>query len=259
MKDLIRSFERTGLRAEAAGRPLRRASADIFQMDIERARGGERFRLWRGAAENVVRVADADRRRNQLVLLVQEARREFTDRIGKWAMNASALAEEEERGRLVRRGETRREWIVSRWTEPTLRRFLCGLDERHYFVAQFAGGTSVRDAHRQLKPEAVRDAERSQPGGIVRQGEWFFLRVSSADRTMLRAVEKHRPWVVRFRTSLGGNGRPHIAEAVVVEGGRVFARGAVRHPDHKTLVLDGWHLVHRNAEVQAPRGVFWID
>jgi hypothetical protein len=28
----------------------------------------------------------------------------------------------------------------------------------------------------------------------------------------------------------------------------VYARGKVRHPDHKTIHLDGWHRVHLNRE-----------
>jgi hypothetical protein len=28
----------------------------------------------------------------------------------------------------------------------------------------------------------------------------------------------------------------------------VYVRGAVRHPDHKTVELDGWHRVYMNRE-----------
>ena len=42
---------------------------------------------------------------------------------------------------------------------------------------------------------------------------------------------------------------------------RVLARGRVSHPDHKTIVLDGWHSVHMNTEnqSQAMRFVAFID
>ena len=36
-----------------------------------------------------------------------------------------------------------------------------------------------------------------------------------------------------------------------VQGARVYARGLVRHPDHATLVLNGWHEVLANTEAQA--------
>jgi hypothetical protein len=34
----------------------------------------------------------------------------------------------------------------------------------------------------------------------------------------------------------------------------VHARGSVRHPDHKTIHLDGWHRVHMNRERFAAHG-----
>jgi hypothetical protein len=41
----------------------------------------------------------------------------------------------------------------------------------------------------------------------------------------------------------------------------VFVRGTVRHPDHKTIVLNGWHQVLMNTETQAVamRHVAFID
>jgi hypothetical protein len=32
----------------------------------------------------------------------------------------------------------------------------------------------------------------------------------------------------------------------------VYVRGRVWHPDHKTIVLDGWHRVFMNTEREAP-------
>ncbi len=41
----------------------------------------------------------------------------------------------------------------------------------------------------------------------------------------------------------------------------VFVRGRVRHPDHKTIVLHGWHQVLMNTvtESMAMRHVAFID
>jgi len=41
----------------------------------------------------------------------------------------------------------------------------------------------------------------------------------------------------------------------------VFVRGKIRHADHKTIVLDGWHQVLLNTETQsvAMRHVAFID
>ena len=35
-----------------------------------------------------------------------------------------------------------------------------------------------------------------------------------------------------------------------------FARGRVRHPDHKTIVLPHWHRIHVNEEVRSENVAF---
>lgn len=67
----------------------------------------------------------------------------------------------------------------------TKARFLCGHDERQWFVATVPGGASnVAEAKEALKPQAVLDAEhnlkpskrsRRRNKARVRQGDWFFL------------------------------------------------------------------------------------
>ena len=261
--DLIREFDRVGLRLDLLGVPLMADNPDIYQMDIRKARGGEWYRIWTGSADNKVRVSDADRGRRQLVLLVQEGERAFIERISKHGVTREALRKLMPRGaRYVR--ETEDDYIVERHTTSALRRFLCGMDESHLFIAQFEGGTTVRDAHRQLKPPDVRDAERSHAGRLLRQGEWFFVPLGDGEKRLLTEEVSDRPWIVRRKQSLGSNGHPHVADEVVLLGvSRVYARGAVRHPDHKTLVLDGWRRVHRNAEVRqeaiGTNGIYWID
>jgi len=37
---------------------------------------------------------------------------------------------------------------------------------------------------------------------------------------------------------------------VMVRNAAVYARGTVRHPDHKTITLHGWHRVLMNTETQ---------
>jgi hypothetical protein len=96
------------------------------------------------------------------------------------------------------------------------------------------------------------------------QGEWFFAPLSQVEKRLLAMELERAPYIVRRMESLGGNGRPHVAEEVVrVEGDRLYACGAVRHPDHKTLVLEDWRRVYRNAEVRqqgfGSNGIYWID
>jgi hypothetical protein len=257
---LSRPFASLGLRLDLPKRPIVSESPEIFQMDIARPRGRETFRLWKGHESNAVRVTDTDRERRQLVLLVQEAPRTFVHRLSK--NGAKAPPPEYREFRLVK--DTQTHWTFERWTPSTMRRFLCGMDERHLFIAQFDGGTTVKDAHRKLKPQEVLAADRSAPGRTLRQGEWFFVALSGTESRFLADRLRSVPYIVRKLESLGGNGRPHVADEVVrTDRERVYARGRVRHPDHKTLILTEWCRVHRNAEVRTSQvggnGVFWVD
>jgi hypothetical protein len=256
---LSRPFDSVGLRLVLPDRPIVRLNPEIFQMDIHRERGPETFRLWKGHASNSVRVTDTDKGRRQLMLLVQEPARPFEETLLKRGKDVPP--EQVRHLRLLKESATA--WTFERWTPAVMRRYLCGMDESHLFIAQVDGGTTVRDAHRLLKPEAVREADRSAPGRTLRQGEWFFLRPPSAEARLLELRIREAPYIVRRSESLGGNGRPHVADEVVrLDPARVYARGRIRHPDHKTLVLSEWRRVHRNSEVRTPvgsNGVFWID
>jgi len=186
------------------------------------------------------------------------------------------------------------------------RKFLCGFDERHWFVAAIPesarGVRSVETAKDALQPEAVRAAvARRRPRdrfcrrnvAYVRQGEWFFL-----PQPMLvvdeSATLRNEP-LSRGR----GRGKEHVLEHAVRRGGEtvyvddahpsgitldelmqlpesrqrragrremvrdpeLYAKGAVRHPDHATIVLHGWHRVLMNTESQATamRFVAFLD
>lgn len=187
-------------------------------------------------------------------------------------------------------------------------KFLCGHDERAWFVAavpEATSATSVRTAMEALKPPAVRILQeqlrvkpkrrnRRRNEAFVRQGEWFFVPSGWPS-----AVEA---WMIRRNEPLRrGNGKPHIAEELIRLGGetvyvshrhprgltlreyeklisrmpelrrlrwvvqrrnpQVFVRGKIRHADHKTIYLDGWHQVLMNTETQAlaMRHVAFID
>lgn len=250
VSNLVRDFDRAGLRLELPRLPIVRINPDIFQMDIRQDRGREWFRLWHGHEVNQVGVSDSDRNRRQVVLMVREEGRTFTQRLSKrrWTRAAIQPLLAANRARLLR--ETANDWVVDRGASASLRRFLCGRDESRLFIAEFAGGTTVRDAHQRLKPAAVRESERSRAGAVMRQGEWFFIPLTPVEARFLEQELETRPWVLRRREPLGPGGRPHVAdEALRLEWNRLYARGAVRHPDHKTQVLGEWRRVHHNAEV----------
>jgi len=187
-------------------------------------------------------------------------------------------------------------------------KFLCGHDERHWFVAavpERASVSNVQTAFEALKPVAVRQRQdqlkvksrkrnRRRNEAFIRQGEWFFVPVPEWFRVDERLIFRNEP-IAR------GGGKPHRCEELVRQGGElvyvspqhpnglteaqyrklisqkpklrnigwvaqrrnpgVFVRGKVRHADHKTVVLDGWHQVLMNTETEsvAMRHVAFID
>ncbi len=183
-------------------------------------------------------------------------------------------------------------------------KFLCGHDERHWFVAAVPeyvrGVTDVATAKAALQPELVHDAvSKARPrdrfkrrnSAYVRQGEWFFVPAPALDPPASQ--------VLRNEPLSRGRGQAHVMERAFRTGGRlvyvaweypngltqaeldrlpaatrrmhswqpmtrdadVFANGAVRHPDHATLRLDGWHRVVMNTEqlARAMRHVVFLD
>jgi hypothetical protein len=177
-------------------------------------------------------------------------------------------------------------------------RFLCGHDERHWFVAAIAEPVStVRAAKQSLMPEAVRQQAKNLPAAkidnrkndvFLRQGEWFFVpaEIDVSENLVLRneplqRTPRSKPHIVQELYRQGG-------ETVYIVGGRaynerefrrlrqripdvdvrpsrtmvrnpaVYARGTVRHADHATIRLDGWHQVFLNGE-RASSAVSFLD
>ncbi len=145
---------------------------------------------------------------------------------------------------------------VTGWRLPIAGRYLCGHDERHWFVAGVPFGRhthTVRDAMESLKPDIVRREQkrkgvkhrlhRRKTAAYVRQGEWFFL-----PRPMMHVgdLAERNGQLVR------GRGKPHRAEWLYRPEGRdeTFVRGAVKHSDHATIYLQVWHRVVQNNEAE---------
>ncbi len=175
-------------------------------------------------------------------------------------------------------------------------KFLCGHDERHWFVAAVPWGTrsaNVAQAMEALKPETVlaaqsraglkkRDRSRRKNRAFVRQGEWFFIPVPR--------MHVDESIMLRNEPLMRGLGKPHWAEYCVRTGGEtvyvnqlfpnglteaeraawqrsnpdrrmrwdamrrnmeVYVKGAIKHPDHATVRLNGWHRVEMNTEARA--------
>src|SRR5207247_410372 len=135
--------------------------------------------------------------------------------------------------------ETRYDWRLEMWTSAVDRRYLCGKDDLHLFIAQFKQGDTVPGAHESLMPDEVRTAEALSPGAVLRQGEWFFLPPSGEECERLLAQLKDRPRALKVATPVGDGGIPHVADSVAIVDRRtrtqhreyrlreVYARGAV--------------------------------
>ena len=263
---LDNKFARMGARLKVADRPSRRTrTAGAVSLDVQADRAGEFFEIVRRPdADAEVVVLDVQPADRHLLLLVRE------------------------------NGEKHK--------------FLCGHDERHWFVAgipEAAPIGTVRQAKEALKPAEVRAAQarrglraearnRRKNSAYRRQGEWFFLPAPGLavdEKLVLREEPLRR----------GNGGKPHWAEFCYRTGGEtvyvcsrrpngvsvaayqsilagnpkakgwgwrtmqrnpgVYVRGRIRHADHATITLHGWHRVLMNTENQsrAMRNVAFLD
>lgn len=160
--------------------------------------------------------------------------------------------------------------LFIRRSEGKAARFLCGHDEREWFVAAVPGGaSSVLQAKEALKPRAIQARQntfrvpfrlrnRRKNRAFVRQGEWFFAPVSRWERGPIN--EKF----VLFNEPLRrGNGKAHIVAHLYRVGGEVVYTCA-RHPralnetqyrkliqSHLTASSWAWQVQRRNPFVYA--------
>jgi len=259
-------FARIGARLVVADRPTRRSrTAGVVSLDVRADRKGEFFEIVRQpGAEAEIAVLDVQPADRHLLLLVRDGKDKS--------------------------------------------KFLCGHDERHWFVAgipETAPVGTVRQAKEALKPADVLSAQagkrlrakarnRRKNAAFVRQGEWFFLPVPGfvVDEKLILPNEPLRR---------GNGGKPHWAEFCYRTGGEtvyvcskhpngvtgaqyqkivagspkakgwgwrtmrrnpgVYVKGRVRHADHATITLHGWHRVVMNTEGQskAMRNVAFLD
>ena len=145
-------------------------------------------------------------------------------------------------------------------------KFLCGHDERHWFVAAIPPGSAsnVLGAMEALKPTGVR-AEVARRGvrtklrnrrrnpAFVRQGEWFFV---PAGELVVSDLQVFRNEPLRR-----GSGKPHVVDFLVRRGG-VTVYVSSRYPNgltveqYQALIKEqpgarswGWQVMRRDAEV----------
>lgn len=255
--NLLTRFARIGARLKVADRASRsfRDASGVVSLDVREDRRGEFFEVARRpGADPEVAVLDARPADRHLLLIVRDG--------------------------------------------GLKQKFLCGRDERHWFVAavpESAPVGTVRQAKEALKPDPVQVAQgrrglrakardRRNNAAYIRQGEWFFLPAPgfTVDENFvlrdepLRRSDRGKPhWVEslhrtggetvyvcfqhpdgltedEYRAVLAGDPRAkRRGWRIMRRNPIVHARGRVRHPDHVTIVLHGWHQVLMNTESQA--------
>ncbi len=258
-------FARIGAQLKVADRPAPRGrTPGVFSLNIRADRRGEFFAVaGPGAADVEVTVLDVQPADRHLLLLVREGR---------------------DKSKLLC-GHDERHWFVAGIPEAapvgTVRQAKEALKPPEVHAAQ---------ARRRLRGRA---RNRRKNAAYVRQGEWFFLPV--ADLAVAGDL------VLRDEPLSRGRGKPHWAEFCYRTGGEtvyvcarhpnglteaqyrgllagtpkakgwgwrllrrnpgVYVRGRVRHPDHRTVTLHGWHRVVMNTEGQskALRNVAFLD
>ncbi len=228
-----------------------------------------------------------------------------TDRLGEFFDIKLEPREEVEYEVIDLRPEMRHLLLLARRPNEK-QKFLCGHDERHWFVCAVPGTsvTTVVKAMEALQPAEVKSAVRRRVKRVknrlrrrnkafVRQGEWFFIPVPEL-KVKSNLVVKNEP------LSRGG-GKAHMCQFMYRTGGefvyvswkypngltesqykmllnsdwraknlswtrrlreaQVFVIGRVSHPDHRTIVLRGWHRVLMNTEREAPgaRNIVFLD
>jgi hypothetical protein len=109
--------------------------------------------------------------------------------------------------------------------KPQLDRFLCGHDEREWFVAAVPGGaSSVRQAMDAFQPKDVREAltrnhvssrkrYARKNRAFRRQGEWFFVPEPS--------FAVNEKLILRNEPLRRGSGKPHLVEEIFRSGGEM--------------------------------------
>jgi hypothetical protein len=259
-------FAHIGARLRVAERPSRRTrTAGVVSLDVQTDRQGEFFEIVRPPSTDAeIAILDVQPGDRHLLLLVREGKDKS--------------------------------------------KFLCGHDERHWFVAgipESAPVGTVRQAKEALKPIEVQSAQarkglkakarsRRKNAAYIRQGEWFFLPITDM-------VVENKLVLRNEPLSRGNGGKPHWAEFCYRTGGEtvyvctrhpngvteaqykvilassskakgwgwrtmrrnpgVYVKGRVRHADHATITLHGWHRVLMNTEGQskAMKNVAFLD
>ena len=119
--------------------------------------------------------------------------------------------------------------------------YLVGVDGAP-FVAQVSKQIdTLQEALESLKPAAVKRAE-GKGLQVVRQGDWYFFPAGSRTRIKVE-------WI-QHDCAMDDD---HVAQDAVFLKTVTYVRGTVRHAQHHTVVLDGWHKAVQNNAIRTGR------
>jgi len=151
--------------------------------------------------------------------------------------------------------------------KPQTDRFLCGHDEREWFVAAVPGGaSSIRQAMDALQPKDVHDAlarnhvssrkrYARKNRAFRRQGEWFFVPEPS--------FTVNEKLVLRNEPLRRGSGKPHLVEEIFRSGGETVHvcdryQNGVTPDEYRGIIQRNpnairwrWRVMRRNPGVYA--------
>jgi hypothetical protein len=131
------------------------------------------------------------------------------------------------------------------------RGFLCGHDERRWFVGAIpeaaSGVVNVRTVRHALQPTLVQPAAAQ-----LRPKPHIMQLVFRRGGTPLYVSRDHPNGLSQAsHDALPDDVRRRQSWRQMVRDAEVFATGRITHPDNATLVLHGWHRVLMNTEAGA--------
>ena len=202
----------------------------------------EHFMVDVGDEKNRVEVLNIDKNFKQLILLVKEPKREYK------------VAKEDRNGNIKQ---------ISEHSDPTERRYLMGLDEKHLFISGLPKENinTVAEAHQALKHKAVVEAEK-EGKEVKRQGEYFFIPLTEKEeKEFLAKVDRDKKINCKKDKLSRPGQRSHFVKRLIRmrRKRKVYAQGIVSHEQHNPLILSNWHMVYRNRETESPGISGFID
>jgi len=266
---LERRFNEIGARVKFANLSQRALQNNLkIVVDVKRDKNGEFFEVASDSFENIIipNVVPKDRH----LLLIHK------DNIGHIVNKAKFLC-----------GHDETHWFAASIPE-TVRNVVDINSAKQALKPKEVVSVESRKGLTKSKPQAHLHKNSAR----VRQGEWFFIPVEKSFNQI--EILKNEP--IRR-----GRGKPHICEELVRFGGntvmvssrfpngitveeynnliksdpklarhrwqrmsrdmKVFVRGKIRHPDHKTISLRIWHEVIPNEETKAKsnRNLAFLD